>query len=135
MTSYAGLDVSLRSTHICIIDADGELLVEGKTDSGVADIIAFLEESEVRHKKTRISLGNSRLGLIEAPPDLALRSGTPERVHVNGVIALRSLYGTDANSNCNKMCPSRVPGALILRRSKREVHFSLNIKGKMVPIG
>jgi predicted NBD/HSP70 family sugar kinase len=24
MTYYAGLDVSLRSTHICVIDDDGE---------------------------------------------------------------------------------------------------------------
>lgn len=44
MTYYAGLDVSLRSTHICVIDDDGELLAEGKTDSEVADIIAFLDE-------------------------------------------------------------------------------------------
>jgi transposase len=43
MTYYAGLDVSLRSTHICVIDDDGELLAEGKTDSEVADIIAFLD--------------------------------------------------------------------------------------------
>jgi len=32
MTYYAGLDVSLRSTHICVIDDEGELLAEGKTD-------------------------------------------------------------------------------------------------------
>ena len=44
MTYYAGLDVSLRSTHICVIDDDGELLTEGKTDSEVADIVAFLDQ-------------------------------------------------------------------------------------------
>jgi hypothetical protein len=47
MTYYAGLDVSLRSTHICVIDDDGELLAEGKTDSEVVDIIAFLDELDV----------------------------------------------------------------------------------------
>jgi transposase len=47
MTYYAGLDVSLRSTHICVIDDDGELLAEGKTDSEVADIIAFLDEVDI----------------------------------------------------------------------------------------
>ena len=47
MTYYAGLDVSLRSTHICVIDDDGELLAEGKTDSEVADITAFLDEFDV----------------------------------------------------------------------------------------
>ena len=47
MTYYAGLDVSLRSTHICVIDGEGELFAEGKTDSEVADIIAFLDELSV----------------------------------------------------------------------------------------
>jgi transposase len=44
MTCYAGLDVSLRSTNICIIDDQGELVAEGKTDAEVADIVAFLDE-------------------------------------------------------------------------------------------
>jgi transposase len=47
MTYYAGLDVSLRSTHICVIDDEGELLAEGKTDSEVADIIEFIDELNV----------------------------------------------------------------------------------------
>jgi archaeosine-15-forming tRNA-guanine transglycosylase len=41
MTYYAGLDGSLRSKHICVVDDDGELFAEGKTDTEVADIIAF----------------------------------------------------------------------------------------------
>jgi len=48
MTYYAGLDVSLRSTHICVVNDDGELLAEGKTDSEVADIIAFLDSLDVK---------------------------------------------------------------------------------------
>ena len=33
MTCRAGLDVTLRSTHICAIDNDGELLAEGRSAS------------------------------------------------------------------------------------------------------
>ena len=33
MTYYAGLDVSLRSTNICVVDEQGELIAEGKTDA------------------------------------------------------------------------------------------------------
>jgi transposase len=44
MNCYAGLDVSLRSTNICVIDDDGKRIAEGKTDSEVADIAAFLDE-------------------------------------------------------------------------------------------
>jgi hypothetical protein len=31
MTYFAGLDVSLRSTNICVVDEQGELIAEGKT--------------------------------------------------------------------------------------------------------
>ncbi len=47
MTYYAGLDVSLRSTNICVINDDGERIAEGKTDSEVADIVEFLDELDV----------------------------------------------------------------------------------------
>ena len=47
MTYFAGLDVSLRSTHICIIDEQGELFAEGKADAEVIDIVAFLDELDV----------------------------------------------------------------------------------------
>ena len=57
MNYCAGLDVSLRSTHICVIDDDGELLAEGKTDSEVADIIAFLDELEVGITEVGIEAG------------------------------------------------------------------------------
>jgi transposase len=57
MTYYAGLDVSLRSTHICVIDDDGELLAEGKTDSEVADIIAFLDELDVEITEVGLEAG------------------------------------------------------------------------------
>ena len=57
MTYYAGLDVSLRSTHICVIDDEGELFVEGKTDSEVADIIAFLDELGVEITEVGLEAG------------------------------------------------------------------------------
>jgi transposase len=44
MTYYAGLDVSLRSIHICVIDADGEIVAEGKTGSDAPDVITFLDD-------------------------------------------------------------------------------------------
>lgn len=47
MTHYAGLDVSLRSTNICVVDDQGELIAEGKTDAEVADITAFLDDLNI----------------------------------------------------------------------------------------
>ena len=57
MTYYAGLDVSLRSTHICVIDDEGELFAEGKTDSEVADIIALLDELGVEITEVGLEAG------------------------------------------------------------------------------
>ena len=57
MTYYAGLDVSLRSTHLCIIDEHGELLAEGKTDSAVEDIVAYLDDLDVEISEVGLEAG------------------------------------------------------------------------------
>jgi transposase len=57
MTYYAGLDVSLRSTNICVIDDQGELLAEGKADAEVADIVAFLDELDVDISEVGLEAG------------------------------------------------------------------------------
>lgn len=44
MTYYAGLDVSLRTVNICVIDEQGELVAETKLTSDVQDIVAYLDE-------------------------------------------------------------------------------------------
>jgi transposase len=46
MTYYAGIDVSLRSVNICVVDDDGEVVAETKLSSDVQEIIAHLEELE-----------------------------------------------------------------------------------------
>jgi len=44
MTYYAGIDVSLRSVNICVVDDEGELVAETKLPSDVQEIIAYLDE-------------------------------------------------------------------------------------------
>ena len=46
MIYYAGLDVSLRTVNICVIDVAGELVAETKLASDVQDIIAYLDDLE-----------------------------------------------------------------------------------------
>jgi transposase len=57
MTYYAALDISLRSTHVCVIDDDGEIVAEGRTDSDAADIVAFLDEVDVELAKAGLEAG------------------------------------------------------------------------------
>jgi transposase len=42
MTYYAGLDVSLRTVNLCVIDDQGEIKAETKLDSEVDDIAEYL---------------------------------------------------------------------------------------------
>ena len=44
MTYYAGLDVSLRTVNLCVLDDQGELVAETKLASDVQDIVAYLDE-------------------------------------------------------------------------------------------
>ncbi|SEP22211.1 Transposase [Salinihabitans flavidus] len=44
MEYYAGLDVSMEETHICVLDREGALIREGKTRSSPAMIAAFLAD-------------------------------------------------------------------------------------------
>lgn len=46
MSYFAGIDVSLRSVHICVVDDDGEQLAESKLSSDVQEIVAYLDELE-----------------------------------------------------------------------------------------
>ena len=47
MTYYAGLDVSLRTVNICVIDDEGERIAETKLASDVQDIVAYLDDLEL----------------------------------------------------------------------------------------
>jgi len=57
MTYYAGLDVSLRSTNICVIDDQGEVVTESKTDAEVADIVSFLDELDIEISQVGLEAG------------------------------------------------------------------------------
>jgi len=47
MTYYAGLDVSLRTVNICVINDQGEHIAESKLASDVQDIIAYLDDLNI----------------------------------------------------------------------------------------
>ena len=51
MQFFVGIDVSLDSSSICVIDERGVIIKEGKTDSDPAAIARF-----VRHKGRKIAL-------------------------------------------------------------------------------
>lgn len=44
MSHYVGLDVSVKSVSICVVDAAGSVLVRGETTSDPDEIKAFIED-------------------------------------------------------------------------------------------
>ena len=57
MIYYAGLDVSLRTVNVCVINDEGELVAETKLASDVQDIIAFLDELELEITSVGLEAG------------------------------------------------------------------------------
>jgi len=57
MTYYAGLDVSLRTVNICVIDDLGERVAETKLASDVQDIVAYLDDLKVEIESVGLEAG------------------------------------------------------------------------------
>ena len=45
MTYYAGLDVSLRTVNVCVIDDEGELVAETRLASDVQELVGYLDDT------------------------------------------------------------------------------------------
>ena len=54
---YAGLDVSLEMTSVCIVAADGKVLCEGKAPSEPEGVIAFLAAAGVVFERVGLEAG------------------------------------------------------------------------------
>ena len=50
MDYYAGLDVSMNETHICVVERDGAVVLEAKASSTPEAIAAVLETAPACHK-------------------------------------------------------------------------------------
>ena len=75
MTYYAGLDVSLRTVNICVIDDEGELVAETKFASDVQGIVAYSDELEMNTPIYSQSL--TQAGQLCAGPQGSVR-GRPD---------------------------------------------------------
>ena len=62
MTYYVGLDVSLRSVNICVIDKQGEIVTESKVDSEPEDIVAQLKPHRSQIKALGLEAGTLTFG-------------------------------------------------------------------------
>jgi len=57
MTYYAGLDVSLRSVNICVVDDQGDQVAETRCSSEVTEIIAWLDQLALKLDRVGLEAG------------------------------------------------------------------------------
>lgn len=84
MDYFAGLDVSLEMTSICIVDADGTVLKEAKVATEPDDLVAFFGRCGIAMKRIGLEAGRRRNGftvvwLMPGCRWYASRRGTPRR--------------------------------------------------------
>lgn len=58
MDHYVGLDVSLKTVSICVLDARGKIVVEGETGSTPDAISRFLKQTNLEIKQIGLESGN-----------------------------------------------------------------------------
>jgi transposase len=96
MSYYVGLDVSLDSTSICIVDQEGSIFREGKTGTDPREIFDFLKTCDVPLKRVGLEAGSLSIWLYH---DL-LAAGVPivciETRHAHGVLKAQNIK-TDRN--------------------------------------
>ena len=71
MQFFVGIDVSLESSSICVIDERGIIIKEGKVESDPQSVAKF-----IRHKGRKIEHVGLEAGQRRAEPILAGMSGT-----------------------------------------------------------
>lgn len=96
MSYYVGLDISLESTSICIVDQEGGIVREGKTGTDPDEIRQFLKACDVSLKRVGLEAGNLSIWLYH---DL-LAAGVPvvciETRHAHAALKAQNIK-TDRN--------------------------------------
>lgn len=94
---YAGLDVSLEMTSVCVIDADGCLVLEAKVPSDPSAIAARLTELAGTFERVGLEAGPLSQWLYFGMREAGLPVVCIETRHSKAAIAAMSMNKTDRN--------------------------------------
>ena len=64
MKQYAGIDVSLEASHVCVVDAEGKIVREVKVLSEPDALISWFAEHRWRWSGSGWKLGRCRNGFM-----------------------------------------------------------------------
>jgi transposase len=88
MNQYAGVDVSLEYAHVCVIDASGKIVREGKVASEPAALLAFFAELGIALTRIGLEAGPLSQWLYAALRDAGLAVELLETRHVRNAFSI-----------------------------------------------
>ncbi len=104
MEHYAGLDVSLEQTSVCVVDVQGQVVREAKVKSEPEALIGFLRSQAMEIGRVGLEAGPLsqwlHAGLVAAGFDAVLL----ETRHVKAALSAMTVKTTDAMRAALRSC-------------------------------
>jgi len=96
MNYYAGLDVSMKETFICVVDRDGNIILEGQVQTEPEEIASFLKQADVPIKKVAIESGSLTHWLVTELQKHKIPAICVDARHMSSMLAMK-VNKTDTN--------------------------------------
>lgn len=96
MTQYVGLDVSMEETAVCVIDAGGQIVWEGKVDSEPSAIVRMLGRRAPHAQKVGLETGPTSTWLWHELRASGVKAICIDARHAEAALSMR-LNKTDRN--------------------------------------
>src|SRR4051812_35733173 len=97
MAHFAGLDVSVKETSVCVVDDAGKVILEQKVPTEPADIIALLTSLDVTYNRIGIEAGPLSQWLVTALTAAELPVICVETRHMKALLTAQQINKTDRN--------------------------------------
>jgi transposase len=97
MEHFAGLDVSVKETSVCVVDEAGRVILEQKVPTEPADIVALLCSSGVTYSRIGIEAGPLSQWLVNALTEAELPVICVETRHMKALLTAQQINKTDRN--------------------------------------
>ena len=81
MKHYAGLDVSVKETSVCIVDETGKICREIKVVSHPEDLLQLLQDPAWRFERIGLEAGPLSQWLFEGLAQTGVMAHAPTRLH------------------------------------------------------
>jgi transposase len=86
MSLFAGLDISVKTTAICVLDANGQILLEAMADSAPEAIAIRLRELDQPFERIGLEAGPLSQWIYAALVDMGLAAICVETRHMHAAL-------------------------------------------------